>query len=208
MKRLVLRAIVPVCCLALAQCSLPDTQPVGQFQVVGQMMTNTCGAQTGLFDARFQFPVELTIGRGTLQWKPVGVDASGATGTWRLGAFRLENESETTLAAPDRRTGYAGCVLVRHDVIEALTNASDTPQPDAGANATEPTQFTRFTGTETIVLGGSATSDCAGLVGASSGQVNALPCTVTYQLIGTRPTDGGTEDGGADASVDASANGG
>ena len=107
MKRLVSRAVIPVCCLALAQCQAPDVQTLGQFQVNGNMTSNTCGAQTGLFDAQFRFPVELAVGRGGLQWKPVGVDAQGATGTWSRGNFRLENESETTLAAPARRTGFA-----------------------------------------------------------------------------------------------------
>lgn len=186
-----------------AGCGLGSTgDDLGTYDITLTMTANTCGAQYGGFQPSASFDATLSARSGTLRWRPTGA-AESVGSVHGTTSFRLSLQSDEQVIAPDRRYEYPGCVLRRSDVIEAVfTTASpdagsagaDGGQSDGGADvgadasvdAGWAATVSGFTGTESIVLGQVEGTDCRPMVGAGNGQVNALPCTVSYAISARR----------------------
>ncbi len=186
--------MVFACALLCSSCDGGTQVGLGRFRIVAARGSNTCGAQSGLFNASATFDVELKVGNGTLRWTPSSGES--ATGSWSasLRAFRIVLEQDQVVIPADRRTQFVGCTVRRTDIIEgtlsfddadAAVTADASTQSDAGS-----TPVARaLSATETIVYGSVEGADCRALVGAGEGQVNAMPCNATYQLSGVRTGD-------------------
>lgn len=180
-------------------CDLGEPgEDLGTYDITLAMTQNSCGAQYGGFPSRVQFSSVLSSRSGVLRWKPENATEVSGTLTGTTG-FRLSLESDQATIAPDRRYQYPGCVVRRSDVIEAVFTArtsTQTPSADGGSDSNTDggvppdggwaSTVTGFDGSESVVLGQVEGTDCRPMVGAGNGQVNALPCTVTYSLSARR----------------------
>lgn len=163
-----------------------DGERLGTFTVLATRTRDACGAQMGAEVARAEYDVVLSVNRGLLQWRRVG--GASATGSFDVyqRSFRLSQEQDIQAIQADRRYAYPGCVLRRNDVMEGLVSATANGA-DAGLSqgADAGSTISGFRGTETIVYG-TQSGDCSPLIGATEGQVLALPCSMTYEITATR----------------------
>lgn len=182
------------CALLVCSCDGGAQVGLGRFRVVAARGSDSCGAQSGLFNASSTFDVELKVSNGTIRWTPSS--GASATGSWNasLRAFRIVLEQDQVVIPADRRTQFVGCVVRRTDIVEGTV---DFGESDAGLTTETPAQADAavtpvarsLSASETIAFGAVEGSDCRALIGAGEGQVNAMPCTATYQLRGTRTGD-------------------
>ncbi len=180
-------SIAVVFALLLSACDEgTEGERLGTFSVRATRTQNGCGAQRGAKLASAEFDVTLSVQRGVLQWKPVGAVSASGTFDVFTRAFRLSLENDIVAIAADRRVEYPGCVLRRNDVIEGVVSAAPNA-PDGGLaqGADAGSSITGFRATETIAYG-TASGDCAPVIGAAEGQLLALPCTVSYDMQATR----------------------
>jgi hypothetical protein len=169
-RPLALLAFVPwaaVAVASLASCSptaLPGAQ-LGTFKVTGTSTTNTCGIGA---PNPWTFDVELSRDGSTLYWS--WMDGSPpSSGTLTGSADAQATITDSTTGNVDGTDASLGpCTLQRDDDL-ALTIAS-----------------TSFTGTLTYSFSVASASDCNDQLSSAGGQYDALPCTVTYSLTGSR----------------------
>ena len=155
--------------LALVGCN-PDPLPgtaLGTYHVVAQSQTNTCGL--GAPDP-WTFDVQLSQQGSTLYWS--FMDGSPLlSGT--LDAQAQTTISDTTQANVDgSEAGLGPCTMQRADQLQ-LALAPGTPPVS-------------FTGSFDYGFTVPAGSDCSDQLAASGGQYEALPCSVTYTVTGSR----------------------
>lgn len=186
--------LVFACALLCFSCDGGTQVGLGRFRIIAARGANSCGPQSGLFNASATFDVELKVGNGTLRWTPSSGET--ATGSWSasLHAFRVVLEQDAVAIPPDRRTQFVGCTIRRTDIIEGTisfddADASVTADASAQVDAGTTPVARSLTATETIVYGAVDGTDCRSLIGAGDGQLNAMPCNVTYALSGVRTGD-------------------
>jgi hypothetical protein len=166
--------------------SLPGT-PLGTYNVVGALGTNTCGAGLGA-PSPWNFTVQLsedsTTTPPTLYW--LSSDGTEMYSTMSsatqvsITSTVTSNVGATgpTDAGPDvaASAGMEGACDLAQNTVLALTLAAGSPP-------------TTFTGTMTYTFqtatGVSATSDCTAELATVGGPYNTLPCTASYSMTGT-----------------------
>ncbi len=193
-----------VLALATSACDSMTPAPHGHaatFGVDATLMQNTCGPQALTVASHMSFQARLAYDRAQATWSLVASGAS-ASGEWidAPPSFRISTSSYTMLRAADRRYGVAACVLYRFDQLEgnvsgllpdlsvaAALDGSSVLDALDGTAALEPTDAgpTTFSATESIVYGVADGADCRDKIGAAPGQFIALPCQITYAMIGT-----------------------
>lgn len=185
-----------VVALALAGCeaSYPG-EPVGSFDVTGQLEANTCGTDALPARSPIRFPVEIRERSGEAFWrraeKPL---VSGVVVEDRT--YRFAVGSEVDLIAPDPDFGIPGCSLTQLETVTvALSEAPDASDGgaedagvgDAGSDGSDggaPVPLV-LAGDNTIELIPTPGSDCTAATLAGGGPFLALPCRVEYALDGS-----------------------
>lgn len=167
--------------LYLAGC--PDSTAgveLGSYTVVATRTGGSCGAWRE--QATYSFSVKLTIRPGVLRWDQSTGSPVNGTYDVRARSFRLTLEDSAQLAAANRATGYVGCTMVRHDVIDGVFDGPVPESTTADAGVPSPP----FHATYSISWSAAPGSDCAPYVGALETQWSALPCSTSYGLAGAR----------------------
>lgn len=167
--------------LYLAGC--PDSTSgveLGSYTVVATRTGGTCGAWRE--EGTYSFAVKLTIRPGVLRWEQANGSPINGAYDLRARSFRVTLEDSAQLAAADVRSGYLGCTMVRHDVIDGLFQGAVPESSTVDAGIPSPP----FIGAYTISWSAAPGSDCAQYVGALAQQWAALPCSSSYTLRGAR----------------------
>jgi hypothetical protein len=159
-------AILPLCAvlaaLGCSQTPLPGTQ-LGTFKVTGQSKANTCGL--GAPDP-WVFDAQLSQDGSTLYWSFMDGRPLASGTVTPAGVATI---TDTTTGNVDETEASLGpCTLQRNDDLELTLGA------------------TSFTGTMTYGFTVTTGSDCTDQLTASGGSYDALPCTVTYSLTGSK----------------------
>ena len=123
------RALFAVCAIACS-CQPDDTASLGRFHGTATRGASTCGAQSGEFDQRIEYDVELKTRTGLLVWTPTGAQPTNGLWSPSLRSFRIALEVDSALWPADRRREIVGCTVRRTDVMEGTITMDD---PDAGA---------------------------------------------------------------------------
>ena len=185
--RRICRLVLPVL-LLLPACRAPALtgESVGQYEVTGTLMENTCGEGYPAPDT-FRFFVEIRHEADLVgYWKLA--DAPLVSGTVeREGEFRFVERSELVAIPNDPMAGVAGCSLQREETVAgtllgATVASSEADVPDGGAPESLPGEQ-RFEGSTTVVVT-PASGDCAPLLAAAGGPFPVLPCAIRVNLAG------------------------
>jgi hypothetical protein len=168
----------------------PEGELVGQFEVVGVMVEQSCGAGIPAEDPlELSFEVRLEDnGRAFYRL------TTGATfaGTEADGRYTFQVSQTWTVLEPDPFRGFAGCSVTQRDVLsmtieepsaEPMMDGGVAENEDGGELVADPTlvTLTGWQSTDIIPLAG---SDCRPAVAALGGSFLALPCRVEYVLTG------------------------
>jgi hypothetical protein len=159
---LALVSFVGVALTLLVHCKTPST--IGNYTVTGTLQTNTCGAGVGA-PSPWSFSVQLSQEGSTLYWNTLDGsplkfgDIVGSTATLSGGT---DGVVDSTL---DGSPG--GCSMSRSDQI--VLDLTGSPP-------------TTFTGTLTYTFDVDTGSDCTD----QSGTYDTLPCSVAYEVSGTK----------------------
>jgi hypothetical protein len=181
------------------QTEEPPGEAVGDFNAVGFMVEQSCGAAIPApdpLDLNFELRSE---SNGRAYWRRHG----GAifAGVEKDGQYTFQISQSWIVVEPDRFRGYLGCSVTQRDVftfvVEALevdvevdagvedggvddAGMDEEPGADAGV---DPTLLT-LTGSQTTEIVPLTGSDCTPAVAALGGPFLSLPCRVEYVLSG------------------------
>ena len=165
------RRLAPLAVLGLAlACSGKDRyrpgEALGTFRVDAALTANTCSAP-GDVPNPWSFPVDLGRDPGVLYWIQGGAPVSG----------RLDSSGHATMSVVGTTEVRAttakvvGCTISRTDAFDGTIAATG-----------EVTEFTgKLAYTYAVVDG-----DCQDQIAANGGGFAALPCTIGYDVKGTR----------------------
>jgi hypothetical protein len=150
---------------ACASTALPGTA-LGTFRVVASSKANTCGL--GAPDP-WAFDAQLSRDGAHVYWS--WMDGSPLlTGTLDAQSQAKLDDEETANVDPTD-AGLGPCTLERHAVLDLdLTGAA------TGS----------FRGSVTYSFTAAAGADCSDQLSSAGGQYEALPCTITYSMVGTK----------------------
>jgi len=164
---------------------------VGEFEVVGLMVEQSCGAGVPAQDPLdLAFELRLEENGRAFYRQP-----SGATfaGTGSKGEYTFQISQSWMAVQPDQFRGYLGCSVTQRDVftfiieepeIDPATDAGvDMEELDGGETVTDPT-LVKLTGSQTTDVTPLTGSDCRPAIAAFGGPFLALPCRVEYVLAG------------------------
>ena len=171
---------------------------IGQFEVVGLMVEQSCGAAIPApdpLDLAFELRVEEN-GRAFYR------QLNGATlaGTASNGEYTFNVSQSWMVVEPDEFRGFAGCSVTQRDIftftieepeVDPETDAgvgetdagADEEEVDGGETAVDPT-LVKLTGSQSTDIIPLTGSDCRPAVAALGGPFLALPCRVEYVLTG------------------------
>jgi hypothetical protein len=156
--------LVPI---ALVACTMQEPgTALGSYAVTGTLKTQTCGAsmQTQIQDP-WNFDVRLSRSGTTLFWlQAASPPISGTVSP--SGDVTLTTSQEYDLSTNDAGTG---CTVLRTDTFKAALGTAASP--------------TDFTGTIAYHYDLADGAHCGGLL---SGQFDAVPCDVSYDLAAKR----------------------
>lgn len=167
--------------LVLAGC--PDSSTgveLGSYRVIATRSGGNCGQWRE--EETYSFTVKLTLRPGLVRWVQNQGAPTDGTFDQRASSFRITLEDSAQLAPPNRAQEYAGCTMVRHDVIDGLFEGAvpDPSTPDA-AVVSPP-----FRASYSISWAAAPGSNCMPFIGALTQQWATLPCSTTYTLRGAR----------------------
>ncbi len=161
-------AVVATVSLACSDKPLPGTM-LGRFGVVGKVRANSCGSSLGAPDP-WTFDVELSRSGSTLYWSFMD---GRATVTGDLNAASEAKLAYAVAANVDGTdAGGGACTMQRGDAIDVTFPTATTPTSFAGSFGSA---FSAATG-----------ADCTDQLASGGGMYATLPCTVTYDISGTR----------------------
>lgn len=192
--------------LALLGCQpgeLPGT-PVGTYDIVGELVENTCG--TAALPARepLQFSVELRDLGGAGIW--IVGEPPGFSGTYSdRGEFRFTRQSQYVAIAPSSETNEPeevedfftqepasrtttttpGCTLTIRETIDGRAMRTIDSQRDAGVALAPGADAADLLADNTIEIAPTGGSDCLRALQAGGGPFVDLPCAAHYELAGT-----------------------
>ncbi len=155
---------------ALAACDNPNPgTPLGTFSVTSSLVASSCGA--GVADpSPGSFQVTLSNDHGLIYWFP---DTGAAAASGALGASGTVSIREVLADTVDAYDGGAGtCTLDRSDVLTFTLPPGASPAS--------------FKGSYAFTVAPAAGATCTDQLAATGGAYAALPCTIAYDLSGTR----------------------
>jgi len=164
-----------VVALALAACSGTDPfspgSKLGTFRVAAKLTSSTCGAVPD----PWEFDVRLNHDGQTLFWVQGGAPIQGTVAA--DATTRLSAESLHDVRPADRKR--AACAMARKDVLDVvLVDAASRPTRDPALAAT-------FRGTLAYTFAPTQGSECDDQLVSVGGGFQALPCEVSYTLVGS-----------------------
>jgi hypothetical protein len=148
--------------------ALPGTS-LGTYSVTGDSTTNTCGPGA-MAPNPWTFDVQMSEDGSTLYWSwldgsPFLSAPIDATSSATLTMSQQQNVDGTSQSA-------GPCNLERDDTID-VTLATGSPPPT-------------FTGSISYTFSPVAGSDCGDQLSVTGGPYDTLPCTIAYDVTGTR----------------------
>ena len=164
---------------------------VGQFEAVGLMVEQSCGAAIPAPD-----PLELSFElrleeNGRAFWRQPGGAAFAGTGS--NGEYTFQVSRSWMVIEPDQFRGYVGCSVTQRDVftfvieepeVDPASDAGvDEEEVDGGETVIDPT-LVKLTGSQSTDITPLTGSDCRPAVAALGGPFLALPCRIEYVLTG------------------------
>jgi hypothetical protein len=146
-------------------------QPLGLYALSGELTADDCGAESLNAPSEWSFEVRLSRDRSTLYWLNGREAIIGQIDD--DGSFEFETHLDLRLA--EQRGAAKGCTVRRSDAA-----AGTLTQADHALSMKLSYGYAATTG-----------SDCSELVGIAAptnheGAPQALPCSMTYTLAGTR----------------------
>lgn len=168
--------------LSLGAC--PEPRPgieLGTYLVVATRSVGNCGALRE--EGSYSFQTSLTLRAGLLRWSEGSRGPVDGTYDATARAFRVVSEASALLAPANRAAEFAGCTIVRQDVIDGRFQG-EVPNPALADGG--PFEGPPFVGAYSVLWAPAPGSDCRPFIGASAQQWAALPCSTTYRLDGTR----------------------
>jgi hypothetical protein len=173
-RLLVIMARGAIAAFAIA-CSpaspLPGT-PLGTYNVVGTLESNTCGTGLGAPNP-WTFTVQMSEDATVFYWELSG--GSEVSGTMSSATQADITSIQTAnVDAPD--AGLEGPCNLQGSTAIDLTLATSSPPATFGGTITY---------TFAAAAGVSSTNDCTDQLSASGGSYDTLPCTAVYSLAGT-----------------------
>jgi hypothetical protein len=156
--------------LVVAACDNPNPgSPVGTFAVTTAVASDTCGGTVVQMEPG-NFDVTISNDQGVVYWFPTN-GAASASGS--LSASRSVSITEVVADDVDQTpTGGGACTLQRSDTLSFTLGPGAAP--------------TSFTGAYTFTVGAASGANCADQLSVHGGGYDALPCTVSFALRGTR----------------------
>jgi hypothetical protein len=167
------------------------------FSITGTLVENTCAP--GL-DPRemLGFVAELRRQDGVGYWRQDG--GAIVSGTMSpSGEFRFLSRTEIPAYGPDPDFGTPGCSLYQTETISGVLVTRDTgdggsddgsidaaQDDDAGVDGStgDAGPSASFSGTNTIVISATPSSDCSRLLASGGGDFPSFPCQASYALSG------------------------
>jgi hypothetical protein len=164
-------------CLALLGCldfgKVDDAKApgdlLGMYQVTGKLANSTCGEGALGAGQIWNFQVKLTRFANNIYWLNGQETLSGDIANDGR-TFSIESAVKVTVSEPGR--GRPGCVVMRHDDAQGKLS-------DSGSDVES------FAGSLDFSYEAVSGGDCSAWVG-SEGAVDALPCSLRYDLDGKR----------------------
>lgn len=164
---------------------------VGEFEAVGVMVEQSCGAAIPARDPLdLAFELRLEENGRAYYRQPTG---TAFAGTGSNGEYTFQVSQSWTVIEPDQFRGYVGCSVTQRDIftfvieepeVDLAADAGvDMEEADGGAAAIDPT-LVKLTGSQRTDITPLTGSDCGPAVVAQGGPFLALPCTVEYVLTG------------------------
>ena len=166
-------------------------EAVGQFEAVGLMVEQSCGAAIPARDP-LVLSFELTLeenGRAYYR-QPTGTTFAG---TGSKGEYTFQTSQSWMVIEPDQFRGYVGCSVTQRDIFTfiieepevdpAVDAGIEAAYADGGTAAIDPT-LVKLTGSQSTDITPLSGSDCGPAVAALGGPFLALPCRVEYVLTG------------------------
>jgi len=164
---------------------------VGQFEAVGLMVEQSCGAAIPALDP-LDLAFELRLEENGRAYYRLPTGATFA-GTGSHGEYTFQVSQSWMAVEPDQFRGYVGCSVTQRDVftfiieepeVDLASDAGvDAEEADGGAAAIDPT-LVKLSGSQSTDITPLTGSDCGPAVAARGGPFLALPCRVEYVLTG------------------------
>jgi hypothetical protein len=164
-----MRALAPILAAALAALAceatpLPGTQ-LGTFKVVATSKTNSCGLGA---PNPWTFDVRLSRSSSALYWS--WMDGRPILSGPLDGSSHAQLTDSQTGNVDPTDAGLGPCTLQRQDDLEV-----DLPEAGSGS----------FAGTLGYSFSAAAGADCSDQLSTSGGPFDALPCRVSYAMVGS-----------------------
>lgn len=164
-------------------------QSLGVYAITGSLTTNECGNQAVPAINPLVFEVELRYDGQQAYWHREGLPmVSGAISA--AGAFTFQTQNTWTAIAADAVSGYAGCFIAQQDTIHGTVSLDSYNQADA-SDQNSPTANTSWSGQQVIQMSPVSGSDCQPAMLHAGGSFHELPCSIHYDLLGTRLANAG-----------------
>lgn len=164
---------------------------VGQFEVVGLMVEQSCGAGIPAPDPLdLSFELRLEENGRAFYRQPSGAVFAG---TGADGVYTFQVSQSWMAVQPDQFRGYAGCSVTQRDVftfvveepeIDPTTDGGvESQEADGGETEIDPT-LVKLKGAQSTDVTPLSGSNCGPAIVAFGGPFLALPCRVEYVLTG------------------------
>lgn len=151
-------------------------EPVGQFRVTGKLVSSSCGSTPN----PWQFEVKLRHDMSDLYWVQGGAPVRGRVDANARAV--LESIDTRTIREADPRYRVPACTLARKDTLDVVLATERGPSTDVAST-------TKFSGTLKYAFRPTEGSDCSDQLLSTSGDYEALPCEIVYELAAERTGD-------------------
>jgi hypothetical protein len=178
--------------LVLGGVSDCDPQPVGELvahlEVTATLLANGCGEQAVPLDEVRRFDAEVRRDGGVAYWQRSGTPmVQGTVST--SGVFTFVTQTQAVLIEPEPAWGYPGCMVDEVQTTEMRIHTEpatgdDAGVPDASTDAGATVQAS-MEGSHLIRITPVLGSDCVPVLLVAGGTFDALPCSITYDVVGT-----------------------
>ncbi|MGB5809466.1 MAG: hypothetical protein WBG86_02985 [Polyangiales bacterium] len=173
------------CALGCLPGSGDDDLPgelVGEFEALGTMVEQSCGAAVPAPD-----PIELAFEvrleeSGRAYYRLFGGQTFAGTET--QDEFTFQASQSTVVIQPNQFQGLVGCTITQRDIFRfTLEEPEDDTSLEVDEEADPP--LTTLIGSQVTEMDPVAGSDCRAALAAFGGTFQALPCRIEYVLTGT-----------------------
>lgn len=160
---------------------------VGEFEALGTMVEQSCGAAVPApdpIDLAFEVRLEES---GRAYYHLFG----GATfaGTEIRGEYTFQASQSVVVLTPNQFQGFAGCSVTQRDIFTfTLEEPEDVATDEEDMAAEDPLEdppLTTLFGAQVTEIEPVAGSDCRPAIAAFGGTFQSLPCRIEYVLNGS-----------------------